>query len=259
MVRVVVSGCAGKMGSRIAALAQPSINKPPVDLVGAVEAKGHPAVGKDLGEVLGEKPTGLKITDDLASALKKGDVLVEFTMPEATIDHLRIALSLKKAMVIGTTGFPDADRQLITEASKAIPIVFSPNMSVGVNVLFELVQAAAKRLGPSFDVKMTEAHHAHKKDKPSGTAKRLQELLANVRSQWHLPAEIPCESIRQGEIVGDHTVIFSGPFERLELMHHAESRDVFALGALKAAQFVASQPPGLYDMSHVLQASGLRG
>ena len=254
LVKVVVSGCCGKMGSRIAALAQPSLNKPPIDLVGAIEAKNHPDIGRDLGEVLGEKPIGVKITDDAASVLKNADVLIEFTMPEATMDHLRIVTSLKKAMVIGTTGLTEADRELIAASARTIPIVFSPNMSVGVNLLFELVQAAAERLGPSYRVEIVEAHHEHKKDAPSGTAKRLQELLGKVRSRWHLPADIPCQSIRRGEIVGDHTVIFSGPFERLELMHHAESRDTFALGALQAAKFIAGRPPGLYEMSDVLGA-----
>jgi 4-hydroxy-tetrahydrodipicolinate reductase len=255
VVKVVISGCCGKMGSSIAALARASVNKPPIDLVGAIETKNHPAIGKDLGEVLGNGPLGLKITDDAAAALGKGDVLIEFTTPEATMDHLRIARSLNKAMVIGTTGLIDADRQLITAASKAIPIVFSPNMSVGVNVLFEVVKIATTRLGPSYTVNIIEAHHEHKKDAPSGTAKRLQELIAGIRSQWHVPPGIPCESIRKGEIVGDHTVVFSSPSERLELTHRAATRDVFAIGALKAAQFVVGRPPGLYDMSHVLRSA----
>lgn len=255
VVKVVISGCCGKMGSSIAALARPSVNKPPIDLVGAVEAKNHPAIGRDLGEVLWGEPLGLKIADDAASALKDADVLVEFTTPEATMDHLRAALSLKKAMVIGTTGLIEADQQVIAQASETIPIVLSPNMSVGVNVLFELVQIAAERLTPSFhEVRIVEKHHTHKKDKPSGTAKRLQELIAKIRSSWRLSADVPCESIREGEIVGDHTVIFSSPVERVELTHHAKTRDVFAVGALKAAQFVAGRAPGLYGMSHVLKA-----
>ena len=253
-VKIAIAGCCGKMGSSIATLARPSINRPPIDIVGAIEAKHHASLGRDLGELLWGEPLGVTITDDAASALQHADVLIEFTTPESTMEHLRAALSLKKAMVIGTTSVIDADRQLITHASQTIPIVMSPNMSVGVNVLFELTQVAAERLAPSFkDVRIVEAHHQHKKDKPSGTAKRLQELIGHVRSTHHLSSDIPCESIREGEIVGDHTVIFSSPVERVELTHHANTRDVFAVGALKAAQFVVKQQPGLYDMSHVLR------
>ena len=168
--------------------------------------------------------------------------------------HLQAAFSMGKAMVIGTTGLSETDRQVIERASADIPIVFSPNMSVGVNVLFELAETAAQRLSPSFDVHIRETHHVHKKDTPSGTAQRLYDLIAAVRNQWKLKTDVP-ESIREGEVVGDHTVVFSTPFERLELTHHAESRDVFAVGAVEAAKFLAGQPPGLYDMSHVLQAS----
>jgi len=245
-IRLVISGCCGKMGSTIAALAHPSL------LAGGIETKGHPAIGRDLGEVVSGKALGVKVTDDAAAALEQGNVLIEFTTPEATMEHLQVAFSLKKAMVIGTTGLSDMNQQLIAKASESIPIVFSPNMSVGVNVLFELVQIAAEQLSPSYAVKIIEKHHKHKKDKPSGTAKRLHELIANVRSRWKLSTDIP-ESIREGEVVGDHTVIFSTPFERVELTHHAETRDVFAVGAIEAAKFVAEQPPGLYDMSHVLR------
>ena len=249
-VKLVVSGCCGKMGSSIAALARPSGL-----LAGGIEAKTHSAIGRDLGEVLWGEPLGVKVTDDVASTLRQADVLIEFTTPEATMEHLQIVFSLKKAMVIGTTGLTDADQQLIAKASEHIPIVFSSNMSIGANVLFELVEIAAQRLSPSYGVKISETHHIHKKDKPSGTAKRLYELIANIRrNQWGLSTDPP-ESIRKGEVVGDHTVIFSTQFERLELTHHAETRDVFAAGAIEAAKFVVGQPPGLYDMSHVLGAS----
>jgi len=153
-------------------------------------------------------------------------------------------------MVIGTTGLSDAQRETIRLVSATIPIVLSPNMSLGVNVLFELAQAAAHRLGPGYDVQIVESHHRHKPDAPSGTAKRLAEVLASARH--HLPAAIPVHAIRAGDIVGDHTVIFAGPSERMELTHRAHSREVFAQGALRAARFVVGKPPGLYDMSHVL-------
>jgi 4-hydroxy-tetrahydrodipicolinate reductase len=250
-VRVVISGCGGKMGSRIAALAL-SGDDPPISIAGAIETPGHPSVGQDVGTLVGARAIGVRVTDDVDTALRAGDVLIEFTAPEATLAHLARAQALKKPMVIGTTGIAEDGRDLIARCSRDVPIVFSPNMSVGVNVLFELAKTAAERLGPGFSVEIEEAHHKGKKDAPSGTAKRLQELLAAVRSKWPLPKEIPCRSIREGDIVGDHKVMFSGHSERLELSHHAVSRDVFALGALKAAAFVAGRKPGLYDMSHVL-------
>jgi 4-hydroxy-tetrahydrodipicolinate reductase len=235
------------MGSRIVALALGG-SEAAVRVAAAIETPGHPSIGQDIGTLTGAKAAGVRVTDDLDAALRAGDVLIEFTAPEPTLEHLRRAQALKKSMVIGTTGLAEDGRALIAKTSRDIPIVFSPNMSLGVNLLFELVKTAAERLGPAFRVEIEEAHHKGKKDAPSGTAKRLQELLASATKQ----GEIPCRSIREGDIVGDHTVVFSGPFERLQLSHHAESRDVFALGALKAAAFVARQKPGLYDMSHVL-------
>src|SRR3989338_10147384 len=178
--------------------------------------------------------------------------MIEFTAPEVTVEHVQLAQRLRKPMVIGTTGLSDAQRGVLASASKAIPIVFSPNMSLGVNVLFELAQLAAKRLGPSYDVEVVESHHRHKKDLPSGTAKRLAQALAAARGVS--PEKIPVHAVRAGDIVGDHTVILAGPSERLELTHRAHHRDVFAQGALRAAQFVVTQKPGLYDMSHVLNA-----
>jgi len=252
-IKVVVSGCCGRMGSRIAALALD--NNPPFVVAGAIETKGHSAIGQDLGSFLGKHTVGVKVTDDVRMALQSGDVLIEFTTPAATMDHLRDARALKKAVVIGTTGIPEEDRELVAAFSKEIPVFFSPNMSLGVNVLFELAQIGARRLGVSYDVSIVEAHHKEKKDAPSGTAKHLQILLAEARNPSSLvPEKIPCTSVREGDIVGDHTVIFAGRSERLELTHHAESRDVFVFGALKAAQFVVRQRPGLYDMSHVLKS-----
>ena len=220
--------------------------------LGAVlEAQGHEAVGKEYSAILG-RPVAPTITvgTDARKAIGQGDVVIEFTSPEATISHLALALELRKPMVIGTTGLSESQLVTLRNASKAIPIVFSPNMSVGVNVLFELAQLAAQRLGLNYDVEVVEAHHKQKKDAPSGTAKRLAEGLAAARQQ---PASaIPVHAIRAGDIVGDHTVILAGPSERLELTHRAHSRDVFAQGALRAAQFVVKQKPGLYDMSDVL-------
>ena len=248
-VRLVISGCSGKMGVRIAelALADPAS----FTIAGAIEAAGSPVVGKDYGVVLGQKPLGVLVTDKPQDAFQQSDVLIEFSRPEATLEHLQMAWLLKKPMVIGTTGLSDAQRATLKEMASNIPVVFSPNMSLGVNVLFELTRLAAKKLGAGYTVELVEAHHKAKVDAPSGTAKRLIEVLAEVRKE---PAEkIPCQSIREGEIVGDHTVIFSGPAERLELKHQAHSRDAFAQGALRAALFLKGRAPGLYDMSHVLQ------
>ena len=249
--KLVISGCSGRMGSRIATLAA---GDSAFVLAGALEAKGHPAVGQELGVLLGIKATGPRVTHDAKAALQAGEVLIEFTRPEPTVEHVRLARELKKAVVIGTTGLTEAHRAVIEEAAREIPIVLSPNMSLGVNLLFELVREAAKRLGPEYDIEIIEAHHRAKHDAPSGTAKRLAEVLATARQK--AVGAIPVHSVRAGDIVGDHTVIFAGPSERLELTHRAQSRDVFALGALRAAQFVRGQAPGLYDMSHVLNNAG---
>jgi len=240
------------MGSRIAALAAADSA---FAVAGALEGSGHACLGRDVGECLGLKPLGVRVTDEADAALRAGDVLIEFTQPQATLEHVQAARRLKKPAVIGTTGLSEAERAAVAEAAREIPIVFSPNMSPGVNVLFELAALAAQRLGPGCDVEVVEAHHRAKKDAPSGTAKRLAEVLAAGRRQ---PVErIPVHAIRAGDIVGDHTVVLAGPSERLELTHRAQSRDVFAQGALKAAQFVRAQKPGLYDMSHVLKETGV--
>ena len=253
-IKLVIAGCAGRMGSRIAAMA---LNDSAFAIVGALEAKGHEVIGQDLGVLLKGKALGVQVSDHVTATIQRGDVLIEFTHPQATLEHVQAARQLKKAMVIGTTGFSEQECDVIVEAAKEIPIVFSPNMSVGVNLLFELVELAAKRLGLAYDVAVIEAHHRTKKDAPSGTAKRLAELLAQSRQQ--AAGKIPVHAIRAGDIVGDHTVVFAGPSERLELTHRAHSRDVFAQGALLAARFVRSQRPGLYDMSHVLRAGSSRG
>lgn len=241
------------MGSRIAALA---LSESRFDIVGAIELPGRPIIGRNLGQVIHSetaKSNSVKVTDDVAAALQAGDVLIEFTRPEPTLDHVALARELKKPVVIGTTGFTDDQHRQIVEAAKEIPIVLSPNMSVGVNLLFELVRTASERLGLAYDVEVIEAHHRAKEDRPSGTAKRLAEVAAEGRRQ---PAErIPIHSIRAGDIVGDHTVVFAGPSERVELTHRAHSRDAFAVGALRAARFLHGiRRAGLYDMRDVLNS-----
>ena len=220
----------------------------------ALESAGHEAIGRDYATVLG-RPTmlGLLVTADERLAISQGDVIIEFTAPEATVAHATLAQTLRKSMVIGTTGLSEAQTASLRAAARTIPILMSPNMSVGVNVLCELAALAAKRLGSSYDVEVVESHHRAKKDAPSGTAKRLAEHLAAARGQ--ASQTIPIHAIRAGDIIGDHTVILAGFSERVELTHRAHSRTVFAQGALRAARFIVTQPPGFYDMSHVLNAT----
>ncbi len=249
-VRLIVSGCCGRMGQCVGTLA---LKDGAFAIGGALEAAGHDAIGRDYGTVLGQPaPLGVSVVPDARTAMREGDVVIEFSAPRATVTHVEIAQQLKKPMVIGTTGLSEGERATIASAAKGIPIVMSPNMSLGVNVLFELAQVAAQRLGPAYRAEVVERHHRQKKDAPSGTAKRLAELIA--ASHQEPVSAVPVESIREGDIVGDHTVVLVGPSERLELTHRAQSREVFAQGALAAAAFVHAQSPGLYDMSHVLRA-----
>ncbi len=249
-IRLVIAGGCGRMGQ---AIARGALQDPAFNVAAILEADGHAALGSAYSAVLGQAVTPeLRVASEARAAISQGDVLIEFTAPEATVAHAQLAQELRKPMVIGTTGLTPQHQAALAAAARAIPIVVSPNMSLGVNVLFELAQAAAKRLGPSYDVEVIESHHRHKKDAPSGTAKRLAEALAAARGMP--PEKIPVHAVRAGDIVGDHTVILAGPSERLELTHRAHHRDVFAQGALRAAQFVATQKPGLYDMSHVLGA-----
>ncbi len=237
MLKIAVSGAAGKMGGRIITLIGQDKD---LRLVVALEKKGHERIGDLIGEV--------KISDD-PELIKDADCLVEFTTPQATIEHLDFVVRNKKSMVIGTTGFSDQQKRRIKEISKEIPVVFSPNMSIGVNLLFRLVREAAAKLAPDYTVNITEAHHIHKKDAPSGTAKRLAQIIKEVSGKDVLDIR----SIREDEIVGDHKVIFDGPFDKLELSHSAKSRDIFARGAIEAAKFVAGKGPGLYDVQDVLK------
>ncbi|MFH1406940.1 MAG: 4-hydroxy-tetrahydrodipicolinate reductase [Candidatus Omnitrophota bacterium] len=247
MVKVVVSGCCGKMGARIIALA--ALDKT-LKLTGAVEIAGHPKIGKDIGEVLGLGAMNVKITDDL-SALKEADCLIEFTSPSATILHLKDAEKYKKPVVIGTTGLSAAETAEIQAAAKVIPVLFSPNMSVGVNAVFDIAGEIAKKLGDDYRVEVLEAHHIHKKDAPSGTAKKIIEIIAAAKGVK--VQDIPVHAIRAGDIVGDHTVIYCGNGERIELTHRAHSRDTFASGALRAVKFIAGKKPGFYTMADALK------
>lgn len=264
MVRIVVTGAAGRMGRNIINVIRETAE---TELAGAVERSGHPDIGKDIGEVSGSGKIDIKLTDNFEKVVKKADCVIDFTLPEATMHHLDIALKSKIAMVIGTTGFSHHQRERLKEVGSQMQIVAAPNMSVGVNLLLKVVSDMAKVLGRDYDVEIVEAHHRLKKDAPSGTAMRFAEVLANSLNRdldktavyerhgiigERKPEEIGIQTIRAGDIVGDHTIIFGGMGERMEITHRAQSRETFARGAVRAAQWVVKQPKGLYDMQDVL-------
>jgi len=236
MIKLGIAGVCGKMGRRIFELAG---HDKDFEITLALEKKATPMIGRDLGKIkISSSPDGIFLID----------VFVDFTTPEATEVNLDYVAKYKKALVLGTTGLNDALLKKIDEVSKIIPIVFSPNMSVGVNVLFSLLPELAKRLGQDYSIEIVEAHHKAKKDSPSGTAKKFGQILADSTKR-----EIPVHAIRLGDIVGDHTIIFCGNSERIEIKHQAHSRDLFALGALKAAKWIVGKPAGLYSMQDVLK------
>ncbi len=235
-------------------------------LCAALEQAGHPLLGKDARESAGVG-SGVAISSDLEGALSKSDVLIDFTRPAGTLTHLEACLRLGKKMVIGTTGFSDQEKARIAEASKKIAIMFAPNMAVGVNVTFKLAEIAARSLGEGFDVEIIEAHHRHKVDAPSGTALKLGEVVAAALGRdpakdfvhgregdtgERKPKEIAFHAIRGGDIVGEHTVMFIGMGERVEVSVKSSSRATYATGALRAAKFLAGKKSGLYDMQDVL-------
>jgi 4-hydroxy-tetrahydrodipicolinate reductase len=236
MIKLGVAGVCGKMGRRIFELAQ---HDKDFELSLALERKGIPQIGKEIGK--------LKISSG-ADGLFLVDVFVDFTMPEATEINLDYVARYKKALVLGTTGLNDNQLKKVEDISRVVPVVFSPNMSVGVNVLFGILPELVKRLGPDYNIEIVEAHHKMKKDAPSGTAKKIAQILQEAGGK-----AIPTHSLRLGDIVGDHAIIFCGNSERIEIKHQAHSRDLFALGALKAAKWVVSKSPGLYSMQDVLR------
>lgn len=264
MVKAIVAGAAGRMGGRIIHTIYQTEG---IGVVAAFEKPDHPAVGLDIGEVVGLGAMGLRVASDLSSVIEAGDVVVDFTQHEASVQHLRVAAAAGKPMVIGTTGFSEEELETIRTLAREIPCVQAPNMSMGVNLMFRLVENMAAILGDAFDVEIIEAHHHHKKDAPSGTAMKIAQNVAAVlgrdldkvgvyERRGHTgerrSEEIGIQTIRAGDIVGEHTIIFGGVGERLELTHRAHSRDNFARGAVKAALWVVDQSPGLYDMQNVL-------
>ena len=267
MIRVVVAGAAGRMGGHIIRMVRA---EPDMELSGATERAGF-AAGLDAGVAAGIPALGLPVVPGLEEALARGaDAVVDFTSFEASLANAEVCARRGVALVIGSTGFTPAARARIAELAARIPIVLSPNMSVGVNVLFALVREAARTLGDGYDVEIVEVHHKKKKDAPSGTAMRLAEVAAEALGRdpqrdlaferhgmiGERPArEIGVQTLRGGDVVGEHTVYFAGEGERVELTHRATSRDQFARGAVRALRWIVGRPAGLYDMADVL---GLR-
>ena len=256
MVKIIVCGAKGRMGGRLVDLI---LQDKELDLTGAVEAKGHSKIGTEVVE-------NVRLTDDLKSVIKYGDVVIDFTNPKSSIEHAELVVSNSKRMVIGTTGFSSEESKRLRDIVKDIPCLLAPNMSKGVNLLFKIVGEVAEVLS-NYDVEILEVHHNKKKDAPSGTAKRIAEVVAQVLERdidrvkvcgregitgVRKKEEIGIHAVRAGDVIGEHTVIFAGPGERLELIHRAHSRDAFASGALFAAKWLMDKPKGLYRMEDVL-------
>ncbi len=264
MVRAIVAGTAGRMGGRII---KTILDTEGIELAASFERPDHPAVGKDVGEVVGTGTLGISVASSLEEVIDSGDVIIDFTHYEASLQHLKVASEHRRPIVIGSTGFPESHLAQARKLAEKVPCVLAPNMSVGVNVLFKIVAEVAKYLGEAFDIEIVEAHHHHKKDAPSGTAMKLAEVLAEARGYKledvgvycrhgmigeRKKEEIGIQTIRAGDIVGEHTVLFGGIGERIEVTHKAHSRDNFARGAVRAAMWIVKQPAGMYDMQDVL-------
>jgi 4-hydroxy-tetrahydrodipicolinate reductase len=263
-VPVMIAGAAGRMGRMLVTLATAD---PALRLIAGIEAPGHRDLGKDIGRLAGVADVGVLLTDELPSTSLDRAVLIEFTAPEPSLQHLRAAAERGFAVVLGTTGLSPAQQEEVARLASRVACVQAANMSLGVTVLLGLVEEAARRLGSAFDIEVSETHHRRKKDAPSGTALALARAAVAGRGakleDWAaygregLVGERPTEQIgvlalRGGDVVGDHTVYFFGTGERVEISHRAQSRDSFAVGALRAAAWVSGRPPGLYSMRDVL-------
>lgn len=264
MIRIGVAGAAGKMGSRITALSREYEG---LRLSAAFERPGHQAIGRDIGTVVGIGDTGVLISDSIGNIMDACDVIVDFTSIESTKMNLKSASAQGKAMVIGTTGFSKSDLDEMRPMLTAIPCVMASNMSLGVNLLLKVLQDIARVLGDDYDIEIVESHHRLKKDAPSGTAMKMAQVIAEAVDRnlddvavyarkgiigQRTKKEIGIQTLRAGDIVGEHTVLFGGLGERIEITHKASSRDTFARGALKAALWLSGKQPGLYDMQDVL-------
>ncbi len=264
MIRLAVAGASGRMGKTILSLAA---KDPEFEIAAGFESSQSPSLGMDIGQLIGQAPLGVRITQHPMEELKGVDALIDFTHFSTTEMYLQAVLRHKTGYVIGTTGLERKTLDAIQKASAEIPVVQSPNMSIGVNLLFKLAEMTAKALDESYDIEITEAHHRMKKDAPSGTAVKLLEVVAGARKRdlqkdvvtgrdgevgARPRGQIGAFAIRGGDVVGDHTVFFLGDGERIELTHRASSREAFAQGALRAAKFTAKRKNGLYNMQQVL-------
>jgi 4-hydroxy-tetrahydrodipicolinate reductase len=265
-IRFAIVGSSGRMGRT---LIEAVLQAEDAELVAALDQPGSPFLGRDAGELVGA-PCGVKVSSDVEAALKGADCLIDFTRPEGTLAHLEVCQRHGVHLVIGTTGFNAEQKAVIEAASKKLPIVFAPNMAVGVNAVFKLLDVAARILNEGYDIEVIEAHHRHKVDAPSGTALRMGEIVASALGRsldecavygreghtGERPAsQIGFATVRGGDIVGDHTVLFAGTGERIEITHKSASRMSYALGSLRAARFMRGKQSGLFDMQDVL---GLR-
>lgn len=264
MTNIIVTGATGRMGNRITALSK---EYPELKIIGATERKGHEAIGKDIGQIVGIGETGIRLTDSLKDIVDSCDVIIDFTHTGSSLEHLRLSSSRGKAMVIGTTGFSMDELKEIEALTKNIPAVLAPNMSVGVNLILKVLKDISHVLGDDYDIEIIEAHHRLKKDAPSGTAMKMAQVIADAVNRnldevgvyarrgligERTKKEIGIQTVRAGDIVGEHTVLFGGLGERIEITHKASSRDTFARGALRAAIWVHNKSAGLYDMQDVL-------
>jgi len=253
MPEVVVAGAAGRMGSRIIACLRDippdaRADAPGLILRGALEAAGHPALGRDAGEAAGVGSTGVTITADPEAVITRDRILVEFSSPEATLEHLRLVAERSARAVIGTTGFSPAQRDEIAGLGARAPIMVAPNMSVGVTVALRLLAEMARALGDDYDVEISEVHHRFKKDAPSGTAKTLAERIESATGR-----KPNVHAVRSGDVVGEHRIVFGTLGDSIEIIHRASTRDIFAKGSIEAAKWAAKAKPGLYTMLDVIE------
>lgn len=263
-IRIIVAGAAGRMGRTILSLAH---RDPEIQIAGAFERSDSPAVGHDVGELIGTKSINVPVHPDIRECIDLGNVIIDFTQPEAALHHLEAALQAKKGLVVGTTGLPHVVIQKLRAAGRKIPIVQAPNMSIGVNLLFRLASLVGSALSDCYDIEIVEEHHRHKKDAPSGTALELARLLAQAReisfnsnviygrkgiTGARKRGTIGIHAVRGGDVVGNHQVSFISEGERVELIHKTSSREAFASGAILAAKFLAKKRFGFYNMQEVL-------
>ena len=261
-MKLAIAGASGRMGRM---LIEAALSERDASIAAAFDRADSPDIGRDCGEFLG-RTTGTRVTAGLG-ALAGCDVLVDFTRPEATLAHLDACVAAGTGIVIGTTGFDDAGKAAIRKAAERIGVVFSPNMSVGVNATFKLLEMAAKMMNRGYDIEIIEAHHRHKVDAPSGTALKMGETIAAALGEKladvavyareghtgeRRPGSIGFATVRGGDIVGDHTVLFAGTGERIEITHRSSSRMTYATGSMRAARFLLGRKPGLFDMFDVL-------